>query len=211
MLLLLAGHLIGSYLPLNCKVFGVCYRYCSKTTLLDVLGFRKTTGTVSGTIRLNGQDATPTMVARAGAFAEQFDAHLPTATVYEALRFSVQLRTEPSQLGPGGIEGVVQDTLETLELTRLADRLVSSLSPGELKRLSLGVEVCSMSGLVFCDEPTTGLSARAAAVVVRCLQRIAFKGCTVVCTIHQPSAHLFFAFSHLLLLAPGGYQVYFGE
>jgi len=45
---------------------------------------------------------------------------------------------------------------------------------------------------------------------VRVLERICRRGCTVVCTIHQPSAHLFFTFSHLVLLAPGGWQVYFG-
>lgn len=31
-----------------------------------------------------------------------------------------------------------------------------------------------------------------------------------MCTVHQPSSAVFLAFSHLLLLAPGGYQVFDG-
>jgi ABC-type multidrug transport system permease subunit len=45
---------------------------------------------------------------------------------------------------------------------------------------------------------------------MRVIRRIASAGRTVVCTIHQPSAEVFFAFDNLLLLAPGGRQVYFG-
>lgn len=45
---------------------------------------------------------------------------------------------------------------------------------------------------------------------MKVLRRVARSGRTVVCTIHQPSAGIFFAFDRLLLLAPGGHQVYFG-
>lgn len=125
---------------------------------------------------------------------------MPTTTVREAIAFSAALRTTPEQRGPGGTPAVVQYTLGLLELEKLADRRVSSLSQGELKRLTMAVEVASLAGVCYFDEPTTGLSARAAAVVVRCLQRIAARGCSVVCTIHQPSTSLFFGFTHLLLL-----------
>jgi ATP-binding cassette subfamily G (WHITE) protein 2 (SNQ2) len=37
------------------------------------------------------------------------------------------------------------------------------------------------------------------------------QGTPVVCTIHQPSAMLFQMFDHILLLAPGGRTVFFGE
>lgn len=60
-----------------------------KTTLLDVLSFRKTTGTITGDIFLNGVRATAALFARASCFAEQSDAHVPSATVREALDFSV--------------------------------------------------------------------------------------------------------------------------
>jgi len=48
----------------------------------------------------------------------------------------------------------------------------------------------------------TGLDARSQAVVVAAIRAVAQQGCAVVCTVHQPSAEVFIAFSHLLLVRP---------
>ena len=61
------------------------------------------------------------------------------------------------------------------------------------------------------DEPTSGLSARAASIVMRGLHRIAATGRAVCATIHQPSQAIFNAFDSLLLLKRGGHVVYFGD
>lgn len=45
---------------------------------------------------------------------------------------------------------------------------------------------------------------------MRVLRRVASTGRVVVATVHQPSADVFFWFTRLLLLAPGGHQAYFG-
>ncbi len=73
--------------------------------------------------------------------------------------------------------------------------------------LTIGVEVVSNAPVIFLDEPTSGLDSRAAAVVMRVIRNIANSGRTVICTIHQPSAALFFQFDDLLLLQRGGTQV----
>jgi hypothetical protein len=73
-----------------------------------------------------------------------------------------------------------------------------------------GVELASAPAIIFADEPTSGLDSRAAASVVRALRAIADSGRTVIATIHQPSSAVFLAFSNLLLLSPGGWQVYEG-
>lgn len=63
----------------------------------------------------------------------------------------------------------------------------------------------------FCaDEPTTGQDAKSSALILAAMRHIANSGRTVVCTIHQPTPSSFFSFDQLLLLAPGGYQAYFG-
>jgi hypothetical protein len=46
--------------------------------------------------------------------------------------------------------------------------------------------------------------------VVQTLRKIASLGRSIVCTIHQPSAELFFHFDDLLLLKSGGKTVYYG-
>ncbi|KDP27997.1 hypothetical protein JCGZ_19077 [Jatropha curcas] len=60
------------------------------------------------------------------------------------------------------------------------------------------------------DEPTTGLDARAAAIVMRAVKNVVETGRTVVCTIHQPSIDIFEAFDELILLKTGGRMIYSG-
>jgi energy-coupling factor transporter ATP-binding protein EcfA2 len=68
----------------------------------------------------------------------------------------------------------------------------------------------SLSLSLWRAEPTTGLDSRAAMTVVQALKKIASLGRSIVCTIHQPSAELFFHFDNLLLLQPGGRTAYCG-
>jgi hypothetical protein len=79
------------------------------------------------------------------------------------------------------------------------------------KRVSIGVELAANPSLLFLDEPTTGLDSRAARIIIRCLQRVASTGRSLVATIHQPSREIFTSFHNLLLLRRGGETVYFGE
>ena len=49
-------------------------------------------------------------------------------------------------------------------------------SLGQLKRVTIGVELVANPSILFLDEPTTGLDARSAMVIVRMLRRIARTG-----------------------------------
>lgn len=71
------------------------------------------------------------------------------------------------------------------------------LSTEQRKRLTIAVELVSNPSIIFMDEPTSGLDARSAAVVMRAVKNIAETGRTVVCTIHQPSIHIFEAFDEV--------------
>jgi ABC-type multidrug transport system ATPase subunit/ABC-type multidrug transport system permease subunit len=96
--------------------------------------------------------------------------------------------------------------------SRPAGGASTMLSPGQRKRLTIGVELVALPRLLLCDEPTSGLDAREAVVVMRALRRLADGPArmTVLATIHQPSFEVFSMADSLLLLATGGRQVYFG-
>lgn len=66
-----------------------------KTTLLDVLAQRKTAGKVEGKMRLNSLPLRKDF-ERITGYVEQMDVHEPYFTVREALRFSANLRQDPS-------------------------------------------------------------------------------------------------------------------
>ncbi|RAK79326.1 uncharacterized protein BO72DRAFT_505409 [Aspergillus fijiensis CBS 313.89] len=188
-----------------------------KTTLLDNLAQRKSEGRTTGDIRLGGVPPHPLSFARSCGFCMQQDVHEPTTTVREALQFSALLR-RPAEVPREEKLAYVEQVISLLELEKIADALVGSTGDGQLsveerKRVTIGVElVAKPSALLFLDEPTSGLDSQAAYSIVAFLQKIAVhEGVPIVCTIHQPSGVLFEMFDHIMLLAPGGRTVYFGE
>jgi ABC-type multidrug transport system ATPase subunit len=185
-----------------------------KTTLMDVLAGRKTGGSISGEVHVNGFPKNQATFARVMGYCEQEDVHLPQATVSEALHFSATLRL-PSTVDKKTRTDFVEEVLALTELDRLRDAHigelgVSGLSVEQRKRLTIAVELVANPSIVFMDEPTTGLDARAAGLVMSTVRATVNTGRTVVCTIHQPSIDIFEAFDELLVLKPGGMCVYFG-
>ncbi|KAL8967502.1 MAG: hypothetical protein Q9183_002892, partial [Haloplaca sp. 2 TL-2023] len=185
-----------------------------KTTLLDVLAQRKTEGTITGSVLVDGR-ALSVSFQRSAGYCEQLDIHEPTATVREALEFSALLRQ--SRKTPNAEKLKYVDTIiNLLEMQDIEHTLVgrtgAGLSVEQRKRLTIGVElVAKPSILIFLDEPTSGLDGQAAFNTLRFLRKLAAVGQAVLVTIHQPSALLFKEFDSLLLLARGGKTVYFGD
>ena len=96
----------------------------------------------------------------------------------------------------------MKEVLETIELEEIKDAMVgvpgqSGLSTEQRKRLTVAVELVANPSIIFMDEPTTGLDARAAAIVMRAVKNVAETGRTIVCTIHQPSIDIFEAFDEV--------------
>ena len=63
-----------------------------KTTLMDVLAGRKTSGYIEGDIRISGYAKRQETFARISGYCEQTDIHSPQLTVHESLIFSAALR-----------------------------------------------------------------------------------------------------------------------
>jgi ABC-type multidrug transport system ATPase subunit len=185
-----------------------------KTTLLDVLAQRKTSGTIHGSVLVDGRPL-PISFQRSAGYVEQLDIHEPYATVREALEFSALLRQSRDTPTEDKLR-YVDTIVNLLELGDLEHTLIgrpgAGLSVEQRKRLTIGVElVAKPSILIFLDEPTSGLDGQAAYNTVRFLRKLAEAGQAILVTIHQPSAQLFAQFDKLLLLAAGGKTVYFGD
>ena len=179
-----------------------------KTTLLDVIAGYKTGGHITGDIRLNGEPITTSRWQLLAAYAEQSDIHEPYMSVSESLTFAAATRS-PDQ---ADASSQAERALELLELGEWRDMLCGSKVPRHvLKRLTVGVELLARPRVLFVDEPTTGLSDQAAAMVIRCIRKVtrSMEMATVI-TIHQPSSEVFEAFDKLLLLRRGGRVAYHG-
>jgi len=189
-----------------------------KTTLMDVLSLRKTSGEITGDVRLNGHPQEEQSFRRCTGYVEQFDTQSAQLTIRETCEFSAKLRLESSDpaVTEESTARFIDEILGMLELTPIQNFLVGSDNTGGLsfeqrKRLSIACELVANPSIIFLDEPTSGLDARAAALVMRGLKRIALTGRAVVATIHQPSISIFNSFDSLLLLKRGGEVVFHGE
>lgn len=199
--------------------------------MLDVLAQRKTEGTLSGKIHVDGR-ILPLAFQRSAGYCEQQDVHEPLATVREALEFSAILRQSKETPTEDKI-AYVDTIIELLGMRDIEHALIgqpgNGLNVEQRKRLTIGVElVAKPSILLFLDEPTSGLDSQSAFSIVKFLRKLADAGQAgaslsptslfvsdvfpyiVLVTIHQPSASLFYEFDSLLLLARGGKTVYNG-
>jgi ABC-type multidrug transport system ATPase subunit len=177
-----------------------------KTTLMDVLAGRKTSGYIEGNITISGYPKKQETFARVSGYCEQSDIHSPNVTVYESLAFSAWLRL-PADVDSSTRKMFIDEVMELVELLPLKDALVglpgvSGLSTEQRKRLTIAVELVANPSIIFMDEPTSGLDARAAAIVMRAIRNTVDTGRTVVCTIHQPSIDIFESFDEVKKTIP---------
>ncbi|KAL4812296.1 ABC-2 type transporter-domain-containing protein [Aspergillus spinulosporus] len=63
----------------------------------------------------------------------------------------------------------------------------------------------------YADAVIGGLDSQTSWAISELIKKLTKSGQAVLCTIHQPSAILFNQFDRLLLIAPGGKTVYFGD
>jgi ABC-type multidrug transport system ATPase subunit len=85
----------------------------------------------------------------------------------------------------------VEEVMALVGLSHIAGRLIGDaalpgLSQGQLKLVTIAVELVANPSVIFLDEPTSGLDAPSAARVMKAVKRIAATGRTVLCTIHRP-------------------------
>ena len=178
-----------------------------KSTLIDALnGFRPAT---SGKVLVNGNDLYSNFdIYRTQlGYVPQKNIIHSELTAYEALDYSARLRL-PGDTTPSERRQRVMEVLETLELTECKDRVIRTLSGGEQKRVSIGVELLTQPGLFFLDEATSGLDPVTERQIMRLLRKLSDEGHTILIVTHITTNVM--QCDQVVFLAKGGHLAYYG-
>jgi ABC-type multidrug transport system ATPase subunit/pSer/pThr/pTyr-binding forkhead associated (FHA) protein len=155
-----------------------------KTTLMNALnGFVKPT---SGKVLYNGVDLYQNLDALKSTigFVPQEDIMHRQLTVRQCLYYAAKLRLS-DDISDDEINRRVEEMLETLKLDpQRWDNPVATLSGGQRKRVSLGIELLPKPGVLFLDEPTAGLDPRTETLMMMLFRQLANQGSTIVITTH---------------------------
>jgi ABC transport system ATP-binding/permease protein len=153
---------------------------CGKTTLMKaILGILPSTGEAS----LAGQRITCTedLIGKVG-FAPQFTAAQAQLTVAESLEYALELAVPDAMERARRLESVLGVT----GMSPHRDKRVSALSGGQLRRLSLGLELTLDPACMVCDEVTSGLDPQSEDQILALLRDLAESHHkSFVCIIHN--------------------------
>jgi len=178
---------------------------CGKSTLMDIIAQKKTSH-YSGDVYMNGR-VLDNMYHRVTSYVSQQDIMPPHWTVLEAVTFDAKLKKPMNKgMSNANFEMYVCSVLEDVGLlhvkdTKVGNESVRGISGGQKRRVTLARGIVSKAALMFCDEPTSGLSATDAELCVKTLLGIARRwNVTILVVIHQPRIEVAQLFDHLLLL-----------
>lgn len=151
---------------------------CGKSTLLAAIA-----GDIApnkGTITIDDEHpilTPPAQLARIRAVAIQNQTY--------SLGFTVRQIIEMA--GPSG------EVMKSLELTALADRLVTTLSGGESQRVSIATAIAQNTPVLLLDEPLSAQDVGSRKRIIELLHKLAESGITVVVVAHSDEAELTWA------------------
>ncbi|MEL6441209.1 MAG: ATP-binding cassette domain-containing protein [Cyanobacteria bacterium J06621_8] len=136
----------------------------------------------SGNVYLNGDNLRQNWAIYRSqvGYVPQDDIIHRNLTVSEVLHSACQLRLPPDT----NISEVIANTLEQVKLSHVRNTLVSKLSGGQRKRVSIGVELLADPKLFFLDEPTSGLDPGLDKEMMQLLREQADRGRTIALVTH---------------------------
>ncbi len=176
-----------------------------KSTLMMALnGFTR----ADGAVLVNGDDLYRhfdlyrTMVG----YVPQDDIIHKDLTVESALRYAARLRLPPDT-SEQEIAQRITEVLEQVEMVGQKHQVVTSLSGGQRKRVSIAVELLAEPRLFFLDEPTSGLDPGLEKKMMLTLRHLADGGRTIVLVTHATANIV--QCDHVCFMCQGR-MVYFG-
>ncbi|XP_045398713.1 phospholipid-transporting ATPase ABCA3-like isoform X2 [Lemur catta] len=164
------------------ECFGLLgYNGAGKTTTFQIL-----TGEISATsgeVLIDGFNVTKNIVKvrpRIG-YCPQFDALLEYMTAREIMMMYARVwGVSEHQIKP-----YVNKCLNSLELEAHADKLISTYSGGNKRRLSTAIALVGKPSVIFLDEPSTGMDPAARRLLWNTVTRARESGKAIIITSHS--------------------------
>ncbi|MEA5576527.1 ATP-binding cassette domain-containing protein [Anabaena sp. UHCC 0451] len=176
-----------------------------KSTLMrTLLGIEKTT---QGIVYLNGEDLQKNfnLYRNQIGYVPQDDIIHRELKVAEVLTYAAKLRLPPDI----NLPQVVEQALAAIKMSHRRHALISDLSGGQRKRVSIGVELLADPRLFFLDEPTSGLDPGLDKQMMQLLKELAHQGGRTVILVTHATANITEC-DRIVFLGIGGKLCYFG-
>ena len=178
-----------------------------KSTLMDALnGLRPAQ---VGQVLYNGTDYYKHLAAFSTqlGYVPQDDIIHRDLTVERALYYTARMRL-PDDYSEEQIRQRIDEVLEDVEMKHRRKLLVSKLSGGQRKRVSIALELLANPSIFFLDEPTSGLDPGLDRKMMFLLRKLADKGHTIILVTH--ATNNIKTCDYICFLAQGGRLVFFG-
>ncbi len=185
-----------------------------KSTMLNLLHGKIIPS--SGHLYINGYDLNENAGQLTGliGYVPQDDMLIEELTVYQNLYYNARLcfRDYDEEQLNGAIDKVLADLdMADIKDLQVGDILNKKVSGGQRKRLNIGLELMREPGVLFVDEPTSGLSSFDSEKIMSLLKNQSLSGKLVFAIIHQPSSDILKMFDKIWILDKGGYMIYDGD
>ena len=150
------------------------------TTILMLLGL---TEPASGSARVYGFDSTrePLKVKRLAGYLPEKVGFYDNLTARENLKFIAQL----NNISPAESHSQVEQALEAVGISEVADMTVGKFSRGMKQRLGIADVLIKKPKVAFLDEPTAGLDPEGINQVLDLIANLPQRGTTVVLSSHR--------------------------
>jgi ABC-type multidrug transport system ATPase subunit/pSer/pThr/pTyr-binding forkhead associated (FHA) protein/ABC-type multidrug transport system permease subunit len=180
---------------------------CGKSTLLKVLNGDSPAS--AGEVYINGLE----LISNYGylktqiGYVPQDDIVHRELTVEQSLFYAAHIRLDG--VSDEFAQAKIDQLLNELNIAEIRHSLVSAISGGQRKRVSIAVELLSDPAVLFLDEPTSPLDPQTIEEFMGILRHLSEKGTTVVLVTHKPDdlTHM----DSVMFMAEGGHLIYYGR
>ena len=180
---------------------------CGKSTFLKALN-GESPGS-SGAVYIGGQELNQYFdyLKMQIGYVPQDDIVHRELTVDESLWYAGKLRLP--HFTETQLRSKINQVLEELNIAHIRSNLVSNISGGQRKRVSIAVEILTDPLILFLDEPTSPLDPQTIEDFLMILKKLSQKGTTVIMVTHKPEDLAYM--DQVIFMAEGGHICYYGK